>query len=349
MTYRIEGLAPRRVRRPVRHDRRRAGRAGRAAGDRGFADRLSLPRLARGRRAGRGAGAAQPCLARRRRPVPHRLRHLCPQGRARAAPPSPTRRPPISTGARSACAASTPRACCEDGLLAMPGEADAQDPRAVRPARDRHHPRAQRGLWLLPGANREELNHGDPCNRLPRAIDHRRERRPLHHRRRGLGRLRCARDRTMDGRFVTGVHDHRHLLPAVLRRRGSRSARMSEFFATGAEARAAGLRACLRCRPDEVTREAAALGARPSPARRRPRRRPRSTTLAARGRLFAAPFPPPVQARHRRHARGLLPPPARRSAPRRRWPTMAGSPTRSTMPAIPGRPASMPTPGAGSA
>ena len=67
-----------------------------------------------------------------------------------------------------------------------------------------------------------------------------------------------ARDRSMDGRFVTGV------LTTGIYCRPSCAARHPKrenvrFFATGAEARAAGLRSCLRCRPDEVTREAAAL------------------------------------------------------------------------------------------
>jgi AraC family transcriptional regulator of adaptative response/methylated-DNA-[protein]-cysteine methyltransferase len=67
-----------------------------------------------------------------------------------------------------------------------------------------------------------------------------------------------ARDRTMDGRFVTGVITTgiycRPSCPARHPRREN-----VRFFATGEEARAAGLRPCLRCRPDEVTREAAAL------------------------------------------------------------------------------------------
>ena len=66
------------------------------------------------------------------------------------------------------------------------------------------------------------------------------------------------RDRTLDGRFVTGV------LTTGIYCRPSCAARHPKrenvrFFATGEEARAAGLRPCLRCRPDEVTREAAAL------------------------------------------------------------------------------------------
>jgi AraC family transcriptional regulator of adaptative response/methylated-DNA-[protein]-cysteine methyltransferase len=67
-----------------------------------------------------------------------------------------------------------------------------------------------------------------------------------------------ARDRRADGRFVTGV------LTTGIYCRPSCAARHPKrenvrFFATGPEAAAAGLRACLRCRPDEVSREAAAL------------------------------------------------------------------------------------------
>src|SRR5688572_10645328 len=66
------------------------------------------------------------------------------------------------------------------------------------------------------------------------------------------------RDRTLDGRFVTGV------LTTGIYCRPSCSARHPKrsnvrFFATGAEALAAGLRPCLRCKPDDVTREAVAL------------------------------------------------------------------------------------------
>jgi AraC family transcriptional regulator of adaptative response/methylated-DNA-[protein]-cysteine methyltransferase len=67
-----------------------------------------------------------------------------------------------------------------------------------------------------------------------------------------------ARDRAADGRFVTGV------LTTGIYCRPSCAARHPKrenvrFFAGGAEARAAGLRPCLRCLPDDVTREAAAL------------------------------------------------------------------------------------------
>jgi AraC family transcriptional regulator of adaptative response/methylated-DNA-[protein]-cysteine methyltransferase len=67
-----------------------------------------------------------------------------------------------------------------------------------------------------------------------------------------------ARDRRADGRFVTGV------LTTGIYCRPSCAARHPKrenvrFFASGAEAAAAGLRACLRCRPDELSRESAAL------------------------------------------------------------------------------------------
>src|SRR3954469_9188372 len=67
-----------------------------------------------------------------------------------------------------------------------------------------------------------------------------------------------ARDRRADGQFVTGV------LTTGIYCRPSCAARHPRrenvrFFATGPEAAAAGLRACLRCKPDEVSREAAAL------------------------------------------------------------------------------------------
>src|SRR3954447_24947987 len=67
-----------------------------------------------------------------------------------------------------------------------------------------------------------------------------------------------ARDRRADGRFVTGV------LTTGIYCRPSCAARHPKrenvrFFATGADAAAAGLRACLRCKPDEVARDAEAL------------------------------------------------------------------------------------------
>jgi AraC family transcriptional regulator of adaptative response/methylated-DNA-[protein]-cysteine methyltransferase len=69
-----------------------------------------------------------------------------------------------------------------------------------------------------------------------------------------------ARDRGADGRFVTGV------LTTGIYCRPSCAARHPKrenvrFFATGAEAAATGLRPCLRCKPDEVARDAAAIEA----------------------------------------------------------------------------------------
>jgi AraC family transcriptional regulator, regulatory protein of adaptative response / methylated-DNA-[protein]-cysteine methyltransferase len=69
-----------------------------------------------------------------------------------------------------------------------------------------------------------------------------------------------ARDKGADGRFVTGV------LTTGIYCRPSCAARHPKrenvrFFATGAEAAAAGLRACLRCRPDDVSRDSAAIEA----------------------------------------------------------------------------------------
>ncbi|HEX8468148.1 MAG TPA: bifunctional DNA-binding transcriptional regulator/O6-methylguanine-DNA methyltransferase Ada [Allosphingosinicella sp.] len=68
------------------------------------------------------------------------------------------------------------------------------------------------------------------------------------------------RDRSMDGRFVTGV------LTTGIYCRPSCAARHPKrenvrFFAAGPDAAAAGLRACLRCRPDEVSRDSAAVEA----------------------------------------------------------------------------------------
>jgi AraC family transcriptional regulator of adaptative response/methylated-DNA-[protein]-cysteine methyltransferase len=67
-----------------------------------------------------------------------------------------------------------------------------------------------------------------------------------------------SRDRRADGRFVTGV------LTTGIYCRPSCAARHPKrenvcFFADGTAAREAGLRPCLRCLPDDVTREAAAL------------------------------------------------------------------------------------------
>ncbi len=66
------------------------------------------------------------------------------------------------------------------------------------------------------------------------------------------------RDRAFDGRFVTGV------LTTGIYCRPSCAARHPlrenvRFYASGAEARATGLRACKRCMPDDVSRDEAAV------------------------------------------------------------------------------------------
>ncbi|MGX7894853.1 bifunctional DNA-binding transcriptional regulator/O6-methylguanine-DNA methyltransferase Ada [Tsuneonella sp. HG222] len=66
------------------------------------------------------------------------------------------------------------------------------------------------------------------------------------------------RDRRFDGRFVTGVLTTGiYCRPSCAARHPARG--NVSFFATGAEARAAGLRACKRCLPDEVARDEAAV------------------------------------------------------------------------------------------
>ncbi len=68
------------------------------------------------------------------------------------------------------------------------------------------------------------------------------------------------RDRTFDGRFVTGVLSTGiYCRPSCGARHPAR--RNVRFFADGAAARQAGLRACQRCRPDEVARDEAAVRA----------------------------------------------------------------------------------------
>ena len=68
----------------------------------------------------------------------------------------------------------------------------------------------------------------------------------------------CTRDRNGDGRFVgavktTGIY----CKPSCPARHPKRE--HVEFFRDGAEARAAGYRACLRCKPDEVGRDRIAV------------------------------------------------------------------------------------------
>lgn len=66
------------------------------------------------------------------------------------------------------------------------------------------------------------------------------------------------RDRSFDGRFVTGVLTTGiYCRPSCAARHPGRD--NVRFFADGAEARATGLRACKRCLPDDVARDEAAI------------------------------------------------------------------------------------------
>ncbi|ABC63841.1 bifunctional transcriptional activator/DNA repair enzyme AdaA [Erythrobacter litoralis] len=66
------------------------------------------------------------------------------------------------------------------------------------------------------------------------------------------------RDRSFDGRFVTGVLTTGiYCRPSCAARHPARE--NVRFFADGAEARAAGLRACERCLPDDIGRDEAAV------------------------------------------------------------------------------------------
>jgi AraC family transcriptional regulator of adaptative response/methylated-DNA-[protein]-cysteine methyltransferase len=71
-------------------------------------------------------------------------------------------------------------------------------------------------------------------------------------------RIALAKDRRFDGVFVTGVHSTgiycRPSCPARPPKREN-----VQFYATPADAEAAGLRPCLRCKPDEVSRDEAAV------------------------------------------------------------------------------------------
>jgi len=67
-----------------------------------------------------------------------------------------------------------------------------------------------------------------------------------------------ARDRAFDGRFVTGVLTTGiYCRPSCAARHPARH--NVRFFADGAAARAAGLRACKRCSPDDVSRDERAV------------------------------------------------------------------------------------------
>src|SRR4051812_41634081 len=67
-----------------------------------------------------------------------------------------------------------------------------------------------------------------------------------------------ARDKAADGRFFTGVLSTGiYCRPSCAARHPRRE--NVRFFAKGAEARDFGLRACLRCRPDEVAADEAGI------------------------------------------------------------------------------------------
>src|SRR5690606_25680988 len=66
------------------------------------------------------------------------------------------------------------------------------------------------------------------------------------------------RDRSFDGRFVTGVLSTGiYCRPSCAARHPARG--NVRFFASGEQARAAGLRPCKRCLPDDVARDEAAV------------------------------------------------------------------------------------------
>ena len=73
-------------------------------------------------------------------------------------------------------------------------------------------------------------------------------------------RIALAKDRAYDGHFVTGVHSTgiycRPSCPARAPKREN-----VRFYATPIEAEGAGLRACKRCAPDQISREDAAVRA----------------------------------------------------------------------------------------
>jgi AraC family transcriptional regulator, regulatory protein of adaptative response / methylated-DNA-[protein]-cysteine methyltransferase len=66
------------------------------------------------------------------------------------------------------------------------------------------------------------------------------------------------RDRSFDGRFVTGVHSTGiYCRPSCAARHPRRE--NVRFYASSQDAVAAGLRACMRCRPDDVSRDEQAV------------------------------------------------------------------------------------------
>ena len=67
-----------------------------------------------------------------------------------------------------------------------------------------------------------------------------------------------ARDRTFDGQFVGAVKTTRIYCKPSCPVRHPKPQNVV-FYHTAAEARSAGFRACLRCRPDEIARDEVAI------------------------------------------------------------------------------------------
>ena len=189
-----------------------------------------------------------------------------------------------------------------DAALAQPGEADP----AIRklfanPSRDSCR-RPQRHSRLLRGAHREELKmtvaYAKPV--MMPGIDNEQAWAAFE-----------RRDRRWDGRVIGAVRTTGiYCKPSCPARRPKRE--HVEFFADGEAARAAGYRACLRCKPDEVGRDREAV-ARAAQLIEQAEEPPRLDELADGGRLCAAPFPAPVHPRHGRVAGGLCARPAGRA------------------------------------
>jgi len=73
-------------------------------------------------------------------------------------------------------------------------------------------------------------------------------------------RIALAKDRRFDGQFVTGVHSTAIYCRPSCPARPPKRANV-RFYASPAEAEAAGLRACKRCKPNDVARDEAAVRA----------------------------------------------------------------------------------------
>ena len=144
-----------------------------------------------------------------------------------------------------------------DAVLAQPGEADAGIRKLFENPDDRDHPRPQRDPRLLRGEDRKELTMASlaPATDAPRSNSMS-----------NVSRLDpdtawaafMRRDRSWDGRVIgavktTGIY----CKPSCPARRPKRE--NVTFYSSAEEARAAGFRACLRCKPDEVGRDREAV------------------------------------------------------------------------------------------